>query len=167
MKLTLTSAAQLSIHFKSLRRAKGWSQADLGHKLGIGQARVAQIEGEPGSIGVDKLLQILHLLDAKLVIETDVGAERAKSIVEPLVKKPERIKRVVGAVAVPQGRLEVQGDKGLLKVKQPPPDAETRTQFSSGSGSVPPEPPLTERGLLPPRKNPNAPPKPSNTKKKW
>ncbi|MDP3842579.1 MAG: helix-turn-helix domain-containing protein [Oxalobacteraceae bacterium] len=80
MKLTVSSSSQLATHFKSLRRAKGWSQADLGRKLGLGQARVAQIEGDPGSIGVDKFLQILHLLDAKLVIETQVESERAKPV---------------------------------------------------------------------------------------
>ena len=153
MKLTITSSAQLSTHFKSLRKAKGRSQADLGHKLGIGQARVAQIEGEPGSISVDKLLQILHLLDAKLVIEADVGSERAK--------------RVVDAVAAPQRRLKLQRDTELLKAEQGAPDAKARTQFSSDSDSLSPKPPLTTRGLLPPRKNPNKPPKLSNTKKKW
>lgn len=69
MQFNITSPSQLSTHFKSLRKAKGWSQADLGQKLGIGQARVAQIEKDPGAIGVDKLIQILHLLDARLLIE--------------------------------------------------------------------------------------------------
>jgi HTH-type transcriptional regulator/antitoxin HipB len=72
MKLAITSSAQLSTHFKSLRKAKGWSQADLGRKLGVGQARVAQIESDPGSISVDKLLQILNSLDAKLVVDAQV-----------------------------------------------------------------------------------------------
>ncbi len=69
MHFTITAPSQLSTHFKSLRKAKGWSQADMGHKVGIGQARVAQIEKDPGAIGVDKLIQILHLLDARLLIE--------------------------------------------------------------------------------------------------
>jgi len=69
MKLKISAAEQLSTHFKSLRKAKGWSQSDLGKRLGLKQARVAQIEGDPGSISVDKLLQILHALGADLLVE--------------------------------------------------------------------------------------------------
>lgn len=167
MKITVTSAAQLSTHIKSLRRAKGWSQTDLGQKLGIGQARVAQIEGEPGSISVDKLLQIFHLLDTKLSIEADLGSERAKLVSESFAKKPEPAKRVTGAVAVSQGRLEVQQHQELFKVKQESPETKTRTQFSSTTDSLPPKPQPIKQGLLPPRKNPGTPGKLSNTKKKW
>lgn len=70
MKLKISTAEQLSTHFKSLRKAKGWSQADLGKRIGLKQARVAQIEGDPGSISVDKLFQVLHALEADFVIET-------------------------------------------------------------------------------------------------
>lgn len=80
MKLTISSSAQLSTQFKSLRKAKGWSQADLGQKLGIGQARVAQIESDPGSISVDKLLQIVHLLGAKLVVDAPERPQHGLSL---------------------------------------------------------------------------------------
>jgi HTH-type transcriptional regulator/antitoxin HipB len=153
MKLTVSSSAQLSTHFKSLRRAKGWSQADLGQKLGLGQARIAQIEGDPGAISVDKFLQILHLLDAKLVIETQVESGPAK--------------RVVDAVAQSQRRLNLQRDKEPLEAKPQFPDAKARTQISSGSGLLPLQPPLTKNGLLPPSKNSNKSSKLSITKKKW
>ncbi len=72
MKLTVTTSTQLSTQFKSLRKAKGWSQADLGRQLGIGQARVAQIERDPGAISVDKFFQILHLLDTRLILDAQV-----------------------------------------------------------------------------------------------
>ncbi|QRX83692.1 helix-turn-helix domain-containing protein [Glaciimonas sp. PAMC28666] len=166
MMLILTSAAQLSTHFKSLRKAKGWSQAALGNKLGIGQARVAQIEGEPGSISVDKLLQILHLLDAKLGIETDVRSERANDVIEAL-KKPERAKRVAGEVAAHQRHLKLQRYEELLKVEQGSADVKTGTQFSSDFDSLRPETRLTKQGLLPPRKSLDKPLKLSDTKKKW
>jgi HTH-type transcriptional regulator/antitoxin HipB len=74
MKLKISTAEQLATHFKSLRKAKGWSQADLGKRIGLKQARVAQIEGDPGSISVDKLFQVLHALEADFVIETQNNA---------------------------------------------------------------------------------------------
>lgn len=153
MKLTVSSSAQLSTHFKSLRRAKGWSQADLARKLGIGQARVAQIEGDPGAISVDRFLQILHLLDAKGVIEAKV--------------LPERANEAADLVAEPQHRLNVQHHKEPLETIPKAPDAKTRTQFSSGPGVLPPKPALTKERLLPPSKNSNKASRPSNTKRKW
>lgn len=80
MEIAIASTSQLSVHLKSLRKAKGWSQADLGQRLGIGQARVAQIERTPGSISVEKLLQILHILDATLVLDSDTESKATQSI---------------------------------------------------------------------------------------
>lgn len=162
MKLTIASAAQLATHFKSLRKAQGWSQTDLGHKLGIGQARVAQIEGEPGSISVDKLLQILHLLDAKLTIETDTGSGHAESTIETSVKKPAREKQVTGTGA----GTRVLRDKELFKAHQSPVDGKTRTPRPSDIDALPPAPRPPKQGLLPPKKNPLTPARLSD-KKKW
>ena len=69
MQFVITSSAQLSAHIKSLRKAKGWTQTVLGNRLGIGQARVAQIEKDPGAIGVATMLRILQLLDSRLLLE--------------------------------------------------------------------------------------------------
>ena len=79
MKIKISTAGQLSTHFKSLRKAKGWSQADLGKRIGLKQARVAQIEGDPGAISVDKLLQVLQALEADFVIETQETAPEQAS----------------------------------------------------------------------------------------
>lgn len=75
MKIKISTSEQLSTQFKSLRKAKGWSQAELGKNIGLKQARVAQIEGDPGAISVDKLLQVLHAIGANLLIETDERGE--------------------------------------------------------------------------------------------
>lgn len=58
--------AQLSVHIKSLRKARGLTQAELGQRIGVKQARVADIEKDPGSVSLDQLLQVLHALDARL-----------------------------------------------------------------------------------------------------
>ena len=61
--------AQLSAHLKSLRKAKGLTQAALGERIGVKQVRVADIERDPGAVSVAQLLQVLHALDARLLIE--------------------------------------------------------------------------------------------------
>ena len=61
--------SQLSSHLRALRKAKGWSQAELGKRLGLSQARVARIEGEPLSISVEQLLRVLAALDVGVALE--------------------------------------------------------------------------------------------------
>ncbi len=60
--------AQLSIHIKSLRNARGLTQAALGQRIGVKQVRIAEIEKNPGAVGLHQLLQILHVLDARLLL---------------------------------------------------------------------------------------------------
>jgi len=66
---------QLSIHLRSLRRARGLSQAALGKALGVGQTRVARIEGNPTAISVEQLIDVLGALGVQLVLR-DIGAQR-------------------------------------------------------------------------------------------
>ncbi|MBX3604348.1 MAG: helix-turn-helix domain-containing protein [Piscinibacter sp.] len=67
---------QLSIHLRSLRRARGLSQAAVGEALGVGQTRVARIEGNPTAISVEQLIEILGALGVQLVLR-DMGAQRS------------------------------------------------------------------------------------------
>lgn len=64
----LQTSAQLSVHIKSLRKARGLTQTALGLRLGVKQVRVADIEKNPGAVSLDQLLQLLHALDARLLL---------------------------------------------------------------------------------------------------
>lgn len=66
-------AAQLRQLLRSLRKARGWTQADLAQRLGVVQSRVATIERDPGAISVEQLLQILALLGAQVVVRDTYG----------------------------------------------------------------------------------------------
>jgi HTH-type transcriptional regulator/antitoxin HipB len=66
MNLPLAHAAQLSAHLKSLRKAQGLTQTQLGARIGVKQTRIADIERNPGAIAVEQLLQLLHALGARL-----------------------------------------------------------------------------------------------------
>jgi HTH-type transcriptional regulator / antitoxin HipB len=66
---TLQVPSQLSSHLRALRKAKGLSQAALGARLGLSQARIARIEGEPLSISVEQLLRVLAALDVGVTLE--------------------------------------------------------------------------------------------------
>ncbi len=64
----IQASAQLSVHLKSLRKARGLTQTALGERIGVKQVRMADIEKNPGAVSLDQLLQVLHALDARLLL---------------------------------------------------------------------------------------------------
>jgi HTH-type transcriptional regulator/antitoxin HipB len=53
---------------KSLRNAKGWSQQELGRRIGLSQERIAAIENHPERVALDQILSLLMALDAEIQI---------------------------------------------------------------------------------------------------
>jgi HTH-type transcriptional regulator / antitoxin HipB len=69
MSYTIQAPSQLSSHLRALRKAKGLTQRDLGKRLGLSQARVARIEGDPLSISVEQLLRVLAALGVRVDLD--------------------------------------------------------------------------------------------------
>ncbi|MDA8455560.1 helix-turn-helix domain-containing protein [Acidovorax sp. GBBC 3334] len=67
-------SSQLREHLRALRKARGLTQAALGQLLGVGQARIAEIEGNPGAVSVEQLMKVLSVLQAGMVLR-DAGPE--------------------------------------------------------------------------------------------
>lgn len=84
----IQTPAQLSVHIKSLRKARGLTQAALGQRIGVKQARVADIEKNPGAVGLDQLLQLLHALDAQLLLADAQRYAMAAPYTPPIVESP-------------------------------------------------------------------------------
>jgi len=61
-------STQLREHLRALRKKRGLTQAALGRLLGVGQARVAEIENNPGVVSVDQLIRVLSALQTALVL---------------------------------------------------------------------------------------------------
>ena len=61
-------SAQLRQHLRSLRKKQGITQAQLGARIGVSQARIAEIEANPGLVSVDQMLQILSALDTTIFL---------------------------------------------------------------------------------------------------
>ena len=65
----IRSPAQLGGVLKSVRRQQDLSQQQLALKAGgISQARLSQLELQPGRLTLDRLLLILAALDLELVV---------------------------------------------------------------------------------------------------
>ncbi|MEO3690386.1 helix-turn-helix transcriptional regulator [Roseateles paludis] len=71
MDYPLALAEQLRPQLKALRKQRGLTQAQLGAMLGVSQARVVEIEANPGAVSLQQILQVLQLLGASLVVRTN------------------------------------------------------------------------------------------------
>jgi HTH-type transcriptional regulator/antitoxin HipB len=60
---------QMTTHLRALRKAQGLSQEALGKRLGLSQTRIARIEGDPLSVSVEQLLQVLAALHVRMTFE--------------------------------------------------------------------------------------------------
>jgi HTH-type transcriptional regulator/antitoxin HipB len=69
MNYPIRFAEQLREHIRGLRKKRGMTQAQLGRLLGVGQARIAEIEGDPGAISVEQLVNLLSALGVGLSLQ--------------------------------------------------------------------------------------------------
>ena len=69
MKQILTHSAQLGQILATRRRASKLPQRALAAKLAISQNRLSEIEASPGTLTVDRLLELANLLGLELVIQ--------------------------------------------------------------------------------------------------
>ena len=85
---SVQSPAQLSVHIKSLRKARGLTQTALGERIGVKQVRMADIENNPASVSLDQLLQVLHALDARLLLADTQSYASHTSSPAPTAQSP-------------------------------------------------------------------------------
>ena len=59
---------QLKQQLRSLRKARGLNQTELGVRLGVTQRRIAEIEANPGVVAIDQIIKLFSALGAELVL---------------------------------------------------------------------------------------------------
>ncbi len=69
MKQVLTHATQLGRILTTRRQVSKLTQRTLAAKLAISQNRLSEIETNPGSLTVERLLELANLLGLELVIQ--------------------------------------------------------------------------------------------------
>ena len=76
---------QLRQHLRALRKRHGLTQAQLGALVGVSQARIAEIEANPGLVNFEQLMKLLSVLGVSLTLQAAApaatgvpGAEAAK-----------------------------------------------------------------------------------------
>jgi HTH-type transcriptional regulator/antitoxin HipB len=68
-------AAQLRQHLKAFRKARKLTQAQLGKLIGVSQARIAEIEANPGLVSFEQLMQLLSVLEVTISLSEDLSKD--------------------------------------------------------------------------------------------
>ena len=80
MKQILTHSAQLGQILATRRRASKLSQRALAAKLAISQNRLSEVEANPGTLTIDRLLELANLLGLELVIQDRPSPQRSSKM---------------------------------------------------------------------------------------
>lgn len=105
---------QLTPHLRALRKARGLTQAQLGELLGVKQARIAEIESNPGTVSLEQLTRVLAALGATLHLHAAESGARALSPVAPVAPVrhgPDSRTRVARGPVV-KSRIVIHPKKG-------------------------------------------------------
>ena len=74
MSFPLRIPGQLKQHLRALRKNRGLTQGQLGALVGVRQARIAEIEANPGAVSLDQLTKVLAALGGTLHLHSAEGA---------------------------------------------------------------------------------------------
>ena len=72
---------QLKQHLRALRKSRGLTQGQLGTLVGVRQARIAEIEANPGAVSLDQLTKVLAALGGTLHLHSAEGAGTESQVV--------------------------------------------------------------------------------------
>ncbi len=126
-------SSQLREHLRALRKERGLTQASLGQLLGVGQARIAEIENNPGVVSVDQLMKVLSALSVSMVLrddDADVASDRVSGVAKSPASPPPSITK-----KKPMPRLDVKT----------PASGQWRVQPLTGGGRYAPKSALVSR----------------------
>lgn len=83
---------QLRQHLRALRKRRGLTQAQLGALVGVSQARIAEIEANPGLVNFEQLMKLLSVLGVSLTLQEEATAPTATSVPAAKAAKPKAAK---------------------------------------------------------------------------
>ena len=80
---------QLRQHLRALRKRHGLTQAQLGALIGVSQARIAEIEANPGLVNFEQLMKLLSVLGVSLTLQEEAVAPVAARAPAAKASKPK------------------------------------------------------------------------------
>jgi HTH-type transcriptional regulator/antitoxin HipB len=83
---------QLRQHLRALRKRHGLTQAQLGALVGVSQARIAEIEANPGLVNFEQLMKLLSVLGVSLTLHEEEAAPATLPTPAAKASKPKATK---------------------------------------------------------------------------
>jgi HTH-type transcriptional regulator / antitoxin HipB len=80
---------QLRQHLRALRKRHRLTQAQLGALIGVSQARIAEIEANPGLVNFEQLMKLLSVLGVRLTLQEEAAVPVATRIPAAKTAKPK------------------------------------------------------------------------------
>lgn len=139
-------SAQLRQHLRALRKKHGLTQAQVGALIGVSQARIAEIEANPGLVSLEQMLQLLAALGVTLTLQEEPAAAPAPARPEAAQPAGRKAQRKQGAAnpAADYGVNLPPGQSGAY------PAYRTRQADEPGQSSAPGTAAQPEPGYRPP-----------------
>ena len=126
MSFPLRIPDQLKQHLRALRKSRGLTQGQLGALVGVRQARIAEIEANPGAVSLDQLTKVLAALGGTLHLHNAEGAGTESQVVpdeEPKARQsaPTSVARRAPKKAAGQVVVAPTGRRGPTRATKPAP----------------------------------------------
>lgn len=83
---------QLRQHLRALRTRHGLTQAQLGALIGVSQARIAEIEANPGLVNFEQLMKLLSVLGVSLTLQEEAAVPAATRVPAATASKSKATK---------------------------------------------------------------------------
>ncbi|MFT3664069.1 helix-turn-helix domain-containing protein [Piscinibacter sp.] len=83
---------QLRQHLRALRKRHDLTQAQIGALVGVSQARIAEIEANPGLVNFEQLMKLLSVLGVSLTLQEEAAAPVATRPPAAKTSKPKATK---------------------------------------------------------------------------
>ena len=120
MSFPLRIPGPLKQHLRALRKSRGFTQAQLGALVGVKQARIAEIEANPGAVSLGQLITVLAALGGTLHLHSAQAAPaRTPPKTAPvraaraLARKPAVRRKATGAAELaPRTGVVIRPKKG-------------------------------------------------------
>jgi len=111
---------QLRQHLRALRKARGLTQSQLGARVGVSQARIAEIEANPGLVNFEQLVKLLSVLGVTVSLVEEVStpndSESRQSPAKPQPSSPRPKTR--GAPGAGKGAPPTSGQTFVVRPKK-------------------------------------------------
>lgn len=94
---------QLRQHLQALRKKRGLTQADVAALIGVSQARIAEIEANPGIVSFEQLMKLLSAVGVTVILSesleeqlsTNTNAQENNTTIDSIIENAEALRKVI------------------------------------------------------------------------